>query len=113
MRQLRSCCSAEETDLSFSDAFNDISSYRSRVQNDNSAAIFSPPGTLIESYTNKNRHYEIRCGELTDPAVQLILERMQIFISFFIEGGTPLVLDDQEWTLARWQVFFMYVLFSI
>lgn len=33
---------------------------------------------------------------------------MQVFISFFIEGGTPLELEDQEWTLARWRVYFVY-----
>ena len=33
---------------------------------------------------------------------------MQIFISFFIEGGTPLLLDDAEWTVALWKVFFVY-----
>ena len=33
---------------------------------------------------------------------------MQILISLFIEGGTPLELEDQEWTLARWQVYFVY-----
>lgn len=37
-----------------------------------------------------------------------MLSRMQIFISFFIEGGTPLSLDDAEWTMALWQVFFVY-----
>ena len=31
-------------------------------------------------------------------------------ISFFIEGGTPLLLDDQDWTLARWRVYFVCVL---
>ena len=33
---------------------------------------------------------------------------MQILIPLFIEGGLPLELEDQEWTLARWRVYFVY-----
>lgn len=79
------------------------------MQDDDSAASFKPPGTLSSKYSVKGRQYEIWCAELTDPAVQTLLERMQIFVSFFIEGGTYLALDDQEWTLARWRVFFVSV----
>ncbi|KAL9117949.1 MAG: hypothetical protein Q9187_005513, partial [Circinaria calcarea] len=89
-------------------AFDRLSNFKSRLQNDASAKLFQPPGKLVKSYKRVTREYEIWCGELTDPAVQLLLERMQIFVSFFIEAGTPLALDDQEWTLARWRVFFVY-----
>ncbi|MCJ1436369.1 histone acetyltransferase 1 [Xylographa pallens] len=89
-------------------AFEKSSTFKTRIQEGASASTFTPPGKLIESYTSRGRNFEIWCGELTDPAVRLLLERMQIFISFFIEGGTPLDLDDQEWTLARWRVFFVY-----
>lgn len=61
----------------------------------------------MDSYISKGRSYEIWCAELTDLATRVLLERMQIFVSFFIEGGTLLLLDDQEWTLARWRVFFV------
>jgi histone acetyltransferase 1 len=33
---------------------------------------------------------------------------MQIFISFFIEAGTPLNTTDADWTLDRWTVYFVY-----
>jgi histone acetyltransferase 1 len=33
---------------------------------------------------------------------------MQIFISFFIEAGTPLNTSDADWTLDRWTVFLVY-----
>ena len=81
--------------------------FNNRIQSDVSAPSFKPPGKLIESYTSKGRIFEIWLGELTDPSVQVILERLQIFVSFFIEGGTPLALDDAEWTLSRWRVFFV------
>jgi histone acetyltransferase 1 len=44
---------------------------------------------------------------LIDPAVKELIRRVQILVSFFIEGGTPLELDDEEWTQARWRVFFL------
>ena len=43
-----------------------------------------------------------------DPAVRQLVDRLQILISLFIEGGTPLELEDQEWTLARWRVYFVF-----
>lgn len=88
-------------------SFTKNAHFNNRVQADVSAPIFKPPGELIESYTSKGRKFEIWLGELTDPNVQIILERLQIFVSFFIEGGVPLALDDAEWTLARWRVFFV------
>ena len=87
------------------DAFDGKASFEKRLCEDN-AASFTPPGQLLHSYSKDGTDFEIWCGELTDPAVKLLLERMQIFISFFIEGGVPLNLDEEEWSLARWRVFF-------
>ena len=88
-------------------SFAKRANFNTRVQSDTSAKAFTPPGKLIESYTSKGRNFEIWLGELIDPAVQAIVERLQIFVSFFIEGGTPIDLDDAEWTLARWRAFFV------
>lgn len=63
---------------------------------------------MLESYTSRGRNFEIWSGELTDPTIRNLIERIQILISFFIEGGTPLQLDDLDWTLSRWRVYFMY-----
>ena len=89
------------------DAFDKLSHFNVRIQHNDSDHWWRPPGSLIESYTRHDRQFEIWRAELTDPAVKLLLERMQIFVSLFIEAGTPLELDDQEWTLARWRVFFV------
>lgn len=89
--------------------FEKVGVFNSHIQNDTSASSYKPPGELLETYTSKGRNFEIWSGELTDPNVQLLVERIQIMISFFIEGGTPLLLDDQGWTLARWRVYFMQV----
>ena len=84
--------------------------FEAEIQDNPGTSSFQPPGKLAESYSSKGRNYEIWCGELTDPAVRVLLDRMQIFVSFFIDGGTPIFLEDEEWTLARWRVFFVYVL---
>lgn len=88
-------------------AFDNPSEFDDHIQNDSSAKGFNPPGELIERYTSRGRNYEIWRGELTDPVVKELISRIQIVISFFIEGGTPLYLDDEEWTQARWRVFFL------
>ena len=93
------------------DTFETVGAFNAHIQNDTSAPSFNPPGQLLEKYTSRGRNFEIWSGELTDPTVQQLVERLQIMISLFIEGGTPLLLDDQEWTLARWRVYFVCVFF--
>lgn len=75
---------------------------------DTSAKDFSPPGNLVKSYSRNGRHFEIWSGSLLDHRVRETVERMQIFISFFIEGGVPLNTTDADWTLDRWTVYFVY-----
>ncbi|KAL8956359.1 MAG: hypothetical protein Q9183_006321, partial [Haloplaca sp. 2 TL-2023] len=88
-------------------SFQKPAEYESQVQQTTSARDWKPPGELLESYTSRGRKYEIWSAELTDPAVQQLIDRIQILVSFFIEGGTPIPLDDQDWSLARWRVFFV------
>ncbi|KAI9815499.1 MAG: histone acetyltransferase 1 [Pycnora praestabilis] len=89
-------------------AFEKTTKFTSHIQSDASAKDFKPPGKLSSTYTTKRGTFEIWSGNLADPAVQQLLKRMQIFVSFFIEGGTYLNLDDPEWTIDRWKVFFLY-----
>lgn len=37
-----------------------------------------------------------------------MIKRIQILVSFFIDGGTPIELKEPEWSLKRWTVFFLY-----
>lgn len=90
----------------FKVSFPQASAFESHVQ-DASTEDWRPPGKLIENYTSRGRHFEIWSAELSDPAAQLLIDRIQILVSFFIEGGTPIPLDDQDWSLARWRVFFV------
>ncbi|KAL6716901.1 histone acetyltransferase 1 [Lecanora helva] len=93
--------------------FEKVAAFNTHIQNDATAKHWKPPGELLNTYASKGRQFEIWSGLLTDPGIKKIIERIQIFISFFIEGGTPLQLDDQDWTLARWRVYFVYYIPSV
>jgi histone acetyltransferase 1 len=90
------------------DAFAKATDFEKTVQNDSSAQDFTPPGKLMKSYSRKGRNFEIWSGSLLDKRVREVVDRMQIFISFFIEAGTPLNTTDADWTLDRWTVHFIY-----
>lgn len=94
--------------VSVAEAFVTLPDYEKAVQEDANAKDFVPPGNLVHSYVTGQRSYEIWAGSLADPRVQQLLNRAQIFVSLFIEAGTPLATDDPEWTLERWTVYFMY-----
>ncbi|KAL8689311.1 MAG: hypothetical protein Q9218_004988 [Villophora microphyllina] len=89
-------------------AFRQPAEYESQIQQDATAKDWKPPGELLEEYTSRGRNFVIYSGDLTDHAIRQLIDRIQILVSFFIEGGTPIPLDDQDWSLARWKAFFMY-----
>ncbi|KAL4893053.1 acyl-CoA N-acyltransferase [Aspergillus ambiguus] len=89
------------------EAFTTLPDYEKALQEED-AKDFVPPGKPVHSYVTAGRNYEIWAGSLADPAVRRLLDRMQVFVSLFIEAGTPLPLDDPEWSLARWTVYFVY-----
>lgn len=88
-------------------SFSGRDDFQSRIQDEDSSN-FQPPGEKVRSWTKDGRQYEIWAGQLTDPDVKALVDRAQILVTFFIEGGTHLELEDKEWTIARWRVFFLY-----
>ena len=90
------------------EAFVKDADYRRAVTADETAHTFTPPGQLINTYTRKNRTFEIWAGSLLDPSIRKIVDRMQVFVSFFIEAGTPINTKDFDWTLDRWRLYFVY-----
>ncbi|EAW14059.1 histone acetyltransferase catalytic subunit HAT1 [Aspergillus clavatus NRRL 1] len=90
------------------EAFCTLPDYEKAVLEDKDGKDFKPPGKLVHSYTSRNRNYEIWAGSLADADVRRVLDRAQVFVSLFIEAGTPLDTDDPEWTLERWTVYFVY-----
>ncbi|PYH44249.1 histone acetyltransferase catalytic subunit HAT1 [Aspergillus saccharolyticus JOP 1030-1] len=90
------------------EAFIVLPDYEKAILEDQDAKDFVPPGKLVHSYITQQRKYEVWAGSLANPEVRQLLNRAQIFVSLFIEAGTPLVTDDPEWTLERWTVYFVY-----
>ncbi|KAI9048881.1 hypothetical protein LZ554_006735 [Drepanopeziza brunnea f. sp. 'monogermtubi'] len=69
---------------------------------------WTPPGELIKTFTQGNKTLEIWKGDLSDPGVRQMVKRIQILIPLFIEGGSVIDLEDSDWSLQRWTVFFLY-----
>ncbi|CAM1505368.1 Fc.00g110050.m01.CDS01 [Cosmosporella sp. VM-42] len=76
---------------------------------------WTPPGTLHTTIDSPDGQYEIWRGNLADPAVKQLILRVQLFIRFFIDGGSylgqDLESDSPEQDLSdadRWTVFAMY-----
>ena len=78
------------------------------IQNDTTAKDWKPPGELVTSYTRQGETYEIWAGSLLDLRIRSMLDNIQIFVLFFIEGGQFINLDDVDWTLDRWRVYYVY-----
>ncbi|KAI4111113.1 MAG: hypothetical protein LQ339_000841 [Xanthoria mediterranea] len=88
-------------------SFEPPAEFNHHIQYDTAASNWKPPGELVESYQSRGRNFEIWCADLIDPAVRQLIDRIQILISLFIEGGTPIPLDDADWSLAKWRIFFV------
>jgi histone acetyltransferase 1 len=69
---------------------------------------WTPPGEKVEVVQTpiQNKTFEVWRGSLADPGVKQLVSRIQILVSFFIEGGTPIDLDQPD--ADRWTVFFLY-----
>jgi len=70
-------------------------------------AKWTPPGNLLKSYKSHGRHFEIWCSSLEDERANEMLRGMRILIPMYIEGGTCNFLDDAEWSLKRWKIYFL------
>lgn len=91
-------------------AFSGFHEYELELQKGTTAKDFAPPGKMTHSYTDKGRNFEIWAGSLADEGVRKLLERAQVLIPLFIEGGTAIDTEDLPWTLERWTVYYLYVL---
>lgn len=82
--------------------------FEADLQTDTTARGWTPPGEKIHTYSRQGRTFEIWAGYLSEVNVRFLLDQIQIFILFFIEGGQFINLDDPEWTLDRWRIYFVY-----
>jgi histone acetyltransferase 1 len=75
--------------------------------NNGSKEIWKPPGKLLHGYMSGKKNFEIWQSKLSDARAKQIVSNMRIFIPFFIDGGTVDFLDEPEWALERWNIFFL------
>ena len=88
-------------------AFEKSAAFESAILNSDYEG-FQPPGELWQTIQADGETYEIWKGSLADLAVQQVVKRIQILVAFYIEGGTFIELEEPEWSLERWTVFFLY-----
>ncbi|OAP65217.1 hypothetical protein AYL99_01189 [Fonsecaea erecta] len=82
--------------------------FEKKLLKDTKAAEWTPPGVLVKKYTRGGEDYEVWAGSLLDLPMRTLIDNIQIFIVFFIEGGQFINLDDVDWTLDRWRVYLTY-----
>lgn len=73
---------------------------------------WTPPGEKVRDFktSQKGHTFEVWRGSLGDRAVKQLVTRVQILVSLFIEGGTPIDVDESD--ADRWTVFFLYTRYT-
>lgn len=97
--------------MTFAVAFSKKADFEKHVQN--TSDDWHPPGELIETYDDGDEgQYEVWKGNLADPLVLALVNRIQILVPLLIEGGTPIQTESTEDheadPLDRWTVYFLY-----
>ncbi|EFA76210.1 putative histone acetyltransferase [Heterostelium album PN500] len=70
---------------------------------------FKPPGELIYEFsrvdreTGEERHFEIYFGKIIDPNILRYHEKLQLFVLWYIEGGSYIFTED-----SNWDIFMMF-----
>ncbi|EXJ72535.1 uncharacterized protein A1O5_03681 [Cladophialophora psammophila CBS 110553] len=82
--------------------------FESEVLDDSKAAEWTPPGVCVKKYTRGGENFEVWAGSLLDMPMRTLVDNIQIFIVFFIEGGQFINLEEVDWTLDRWRVYLTY-----
>lgn len=82
--------------------------YDEQLQNAEDTKDWKPPGELVHQYSKRGRNFEIWAGSLLDPRVNKLVENIQILVLFYIEAGSQLNLDEVDWSLDRWRVYFTF-----
>lgn len=72
-------------------------------------ADWSPPGSMVHSYTQDGDEYQVWQSSLADPRTLQMLQNIEILCVLMIEGGRTLELTE-PWTIKRWKLFLLYKL---
>ncbi|OAA65738.1 histone acetyltransferase type b catalytic [Niveomyces insectorum RCEF 264] len=88
-------------------AFQKPAEFEEALQQSSAGGAYTPPGERIATFQCSDGRYEVWKGTLSDPAVTQLVNRIQIFVPFFIEGGVFIHTDGSD-NLDRWTVFCLY-----
>ncbi|KAL0637134.1 histone acetyltransferase 1 [Maublancomyces gigas] len=86
----------------------DLEGFEASLPNRKTNKPFAPPGTFLTSSQIGSKTYEIWTTTVDDPACKVLLANIQILVLLYIEGGSYIELDDEEWSNKRWKIFFLY-----
>lgn len=84
---------------SLADVFRDKNEFERYLE----SPSFTMPGTLIDSYTADSKSYLVCKSSLQDHNTVKLVERLELLVLLFIEGGSFIDLADD-----RWQVYILY-----
>jgi histone acetyltransferase 1 len=84
----------------FLDIFEDENDFQMYLANPN----FKAPGEKIDEYTANGNTYIVYKSSLADAETVALVDRLQVLILFFIEGGSYIDTSDD-----RWQIYILYV----
>jgi histone acetyltransferase 1 len=68
---------------------------------------FKPPGVLQHKYEVSKRQYGVWKASLSEADTKKIIRNCQILVLLFIEGASMIEINDLDWTISRWTVFFL------
>jgi len=81
------------------DVFEDENDFQMYLANPN----FKPPGQKVDEYTANGKTYMVYKSSLADSETVALVDRLQILILFYIEGGSYIDTSDD-----RWQIYILY-----
>jgi histone acetyltransferase 1 len=67
---------------------------------------FNPPGEIIDSYHVNSNTYSVYKSSLEDEDTITLVDRLQLLVLLFIEGGSYIDTSDD-----RWQIYILYAPF--
>lgn len=60
---------------------------------------FKPPGEAVDSYTVNSKLYTVYKSSLQDEETVRLVNRLQLFVLLFIEGGSYIDINDDRWQI--------------
>ena len=65
---------------------------------------FKPPGEKIDEYSANGNSYVVYKSSLADPETVALVDRLQLLILLYIEGGSYIDTSDD-----RWQIYILFL----